>query len=107
MDDKRVFGLSAEVSRQEQSSRERSLGVQGDGEVPEIVLVRAGLSAASPGQREGGQQPQLGGPGQPRHGLQVLHQGEAGLVVVPADVEPEGETEMIISTSPVLGPGDY
>ena len=55
----------------------------------------------SPGQREGGQQPQLGGPGQPHHGLQVLPDCEAGLVVVLADVEPVRETVMSILTSPV------
>ena len=102
MNNERVFSLPAEVSRQEQSSWERSLGIQRDGEVPEISGGhREGWTVPSPGQREGGQQPQLGGPGQPHHGLQVLPDCEAGLVVVLADVEPVRETVMIILTSPV------
>ena len=102
MNNERVFSLPAEVSRQEQSSWERGLGIQWDCQVPEIKVVRSqeGLQAGlfSPGEREGGQQPQLGGPGQPHHGLQVLPDCEAGLVVVQADVEPVGETEIIILT---------
>ena len=78
VEDQGILAQSAEVSGQEESD--------GEGGAPAGDLQ-------VPGEGEGGPQPGDGGPGEAGDLLELVHHGEAGLAVIRADVEPEGEAE--------------